>query len=52
MTWPKIVLIVWLAFGALATIVSIGKPRKAVTPNLAVVVVIIDAVVIALVAIA
>ena len=49
MTWPKIVLIAWIALSALVTIATIGKPRKTMTPDVAVGAVIIDAILIALV---
>jgi len=48
-TWPKIVLIAWLALSVLMTIATIGKPRKTMTPDVAVAVVIIDAILVALV---
>lgn len=36
MTWPKIVLLIWIVLSALTVIGQIGKPRKPTTPEAAV----------------
>lgn len=33
MTWPKYVLLVWFALASLATISTIGKERRPITPG-------------------
>jgi hypothetical protein len=52
MTWPKIVLVAWLALGALMTIGRIGKARQPITPTEAVATVVATAAMVALLVIA
>jgi hypothetical protein len=49
MTWQKIVLIVWLALGALVTILAVGRKREPITPAMAAIVALLDVGLIALV---
>jgi hypothetical protein len=42
MTWEAIVLIALFTIGGLATVLTIGEPRKPTTPGIAVVTIILD----------
>lgn len=37
MNWPKYVLLVWFALSAILMVAGVGKPRTPLTPNVAVV---------------
>ena len=49
MSWQQWVLVAWDALGALTTVSSIGKPRKPIDPDLAVVMIVVQVGLIALV---
>lgn len=49
MSWQQWTLIAWYALGILATVGTIGKPRKPIDPDLAVVMIVVQAGLIALV---
>lgn len=49
MTWPKWILLAFFALSVLSTVATIGKPRNATTPGLAVVSIVLTAVLAALV---
>ena len=46
MTWFDWTLVAWLALGALASVALVGKPRKPLTPGVAVATVLINALIV------